>query len=66
MDADGKECEPDKLGKIVMKRPLPPGSMIDIVCGNKEEVLKEYFDTVPDYFYAGDSGCIDENGYIKV
>jgi len=66
MDDEGKECETDKLGKIVMKRPLPPGSMIDIVGPTKDDALKEYFDTVPEYFYAGDCGMIDENGYLKI
>jgi len=28
--------------------------------------LKKYFEDVPGYFVTGDSGTIDENGYLKV
>ena len=66
VDDEGKECEVDKLGKVVIKRPLPPGSLIDVVGDAKEEALKAYFDDVPEYFSTGDTGLIDENGYIKI
>lgn len=32
----------------------------------KEEALKAYFEDVPGYFSTGDSGLIDENGYLKI
>lgn len=65
-DEEGKEAEVDKIGKICIKRPLPPGSAIDIQGSTKDEALKGYFETVPEYFYVGDSGTIDENGYLKI
>lgn len=53
VDDEGKECEPGKagegegakgepgtIGKIVIKRPLPPGSMLDVVGHNKDAALK--------------------------
>lgn len=54
------------MGKVCIKRPLPPGSMIDVLGDKKDEILKGYFDEVPGYFYTGDSGIIDENGYLKL
>lgn len=76
LDDDGKPCEaeagegPDKpgqsaIGKMALKRPLPPGSLIDVVGAAKDDALKGYFE-VPEYFCPGDSGRIDENGYLKV
>jgi len=79
MDDEGNECEPGKaapvegekasvggIGKICIKRPLPPGSLIDVAGAGKDEALKGYFNDVEGYFSTGDSGLIDENGYLKV
>jgi len=49
-----------------VKRPLPPGSPIEILGTEKDARLADYFGTVPDYFYTGDSGTIDENGFLRV
>jgi len=40
--------------------------MIDIQGPAKDDALKSYFETIPEYFYTGDSGTVDENGYLTV
>jgi propionyl-CoA synthetase len=55
-----------KIGKVLIKRPLPPGSMVDMVGDGKDAALKACFEDVPEYFSTGDSGLIDENGYLKL
>lgn len=40
--------------------------MIDVVGTEKDAAIKGYFEDIPGYFSTGDSGIIDENGYLKV
>lgn len=77
INAEGTECAQgeagddaaataSKIGRIAIKRPLPPGSLIDVTGTEKDAAIKGYFEDIPEYFSTGDSGIIDENGYLKV
>jgi propionyl-CoA synthetase len=55
-----------KIGRIAIQRPLPPGCLVDVVGTEKDAAIKGYFEDIPGYFSTGDSGYIDENGYLKV
>ncbi|XP_005178117.2 acyl-CoA synthetase short-chain family member 3, mitochondrial [Musca domestica] len=63
--ADGTECEPLELGRIVIKLPLPPGNMSTLY-ENDELFKKLYFTKYPGYYDTMDAGYKDENGYIFV
>lgn len=62
---NGKECQPGKLGRIVIKLPLPPGTFTtlwenNILCA--ELYLKSY----PGYYDTADVGFKCENDYLTV
>ncbi|MFW6141566.1 MAG: AMP-binding protein [Candidatus Saliniplasma sp.] len=62
---DGVELPTAEEGLLAIRRPLPPGSLVDI--WNEEEVLKEiYFNPNSQYYNTGDSGYIDEDGYVFI
>ncbi|XP_037951461.1 acyl-CoA synthetase short-chain family member 3, mitochondrial-like [Teleopsis dalmanni] len=65
VEADGSECEPLKLGRIVIKLPLPPGNMSTLY-RNDELFKRLYFQKYPGYYDTMDAGYKDENGYIFV
>ncbi|BFH72295.1 AMP-binding protein [Sulfurisphaera javensis] len=65
VDDDGKELSPGKKGYIVLK-PISPAlaKMHNDISG--ERILKTYWSRFPGYFYTGDYGYIDEDGYLYV
>uniref|UniRef100_A0A1B0FND6 Acyl-CoA synthetase short-chain family member 3, mitochondrial n=1 Tax=Glossina morsitans morsitans TaxID=37546 RepID=A0A1B0FND6_GLOMM len=65
LQPDGTECQTSKLGRIVLKLPLPPGNMSTLY-GNNELYKKIYFSKYPGYYDTMDAGYKDENGYIYV
>ena len=49
MRDDNTEAGPNELGRIVVKLPLPPGSLITL--WNNDELFKSvYFDKYPGYY----------------
>ncbi|KAI5726855.1 hypothetical protein M8J76_009684 [Diaphorina citri] len=62
---DGSECEPHELGRIVVKLPLPPGTMSTLYKA-PQRFMKIYFTKFPGYYDTMDAGYYDENGYIYV
>ncbi|STQ85442.1 propionyl-CoA synthetase [Helicobacter muridarum] len=65
LDEDGKECKRGKLGNLVLKLPLPPACLLGI-WKDDERYKKSYLDHYPGYYLTGDSGYIDEDGYVFV
>lgn len=57
--------ETGKEGQIVIKLPLPPGSLSGL-WRNKERFFKSYFETYPGYFDTGDTGSVDQYGNFFV
>lgn len=63
---DNTECkEPNTLGKVVIKMPLPPAFMLTL-WGNDEAFIEKYLAETPGYYTTGDAGKIDENGYLHI
>ncbi|PXA79909.1 AMP-binding protein [Auritidibacter ignavus] len=65
VDAAGEPVAEGMEGNIVIKLPLPPGALIGL--WNEEDRFKRsYLETFPGYYLTGDTGFIDEDGYIFV
>jgi len=64
-DPEGNTLPPNTNGALVVELPLPPGCFGSLY-QNKERFKSSYMDRFPGYYEAGDSGMIDEDGYISV
>ncbi|XP_064602254.1 acyl-CoA synthetase short-chain family member 3, mitochondrial-like [Liolophura sinensis] len=62
---DHSETDPNELGRIVIKLPLPPGSL-STLWENDEKFVDTFFRKYPGYYDTMDSGYRDRNGYIAV
>jgi propionyl-CoA synthetase len=65
LDTQGNECQPNQLGNLVIKLPLPPSCLMGI-WGDNSRYKKSYLSMYPGYYLAGDSGYIDDDGYVWV
>ncbi|WP_456385105.1 propionyl-CoA synthetase [Desulfolithobacter sp.] len=65
LDDTGKELGPNEEGNIVVKLPLPPGTLATL-WRNDERFIKSYMATFPGYYETSDGGYIDEDGYVYV
>ncbi|XP_044742144.1 acyl-CoA synthetase short-chain family member 3, mitochondrial [Chrysoperla carnea] len=63
--ADNTETQPMELGRIVVKLPLPPGTMSTLYL-SPERFCEVYFSKYPGYYDTMDAGYRDEYGYIYV
>lgn len=62
---DQTEAEPNELGRIVAKLPMPPGCMSTLFNADRRFV-DTYFTSYPGYYDTMDAGVKDEHGYVKV
>jgi propionyl-CoA synthetase len=65
LDEQGNECKPNQLGNLVLKLPLPPSCLMSI-WSDDQRYKKSYLNFYPGYYLTGDSGYIDEDGYVWV
>ena len=62
---EGEELAANEEGYVVIKLPLPPGTMMDL--WNENARFKEgYLEKFPGYYFSGDGGFKDEDGYIFI
>ena len=62
---EGEELAANEEGYVVIKLPLPPGTMMDL--WNENARFKEgYLEKFPCYYFSGDGGFKDEDGYIFI
>ncbi len=62
---NGQELGPNEEGYVVIKLPLPPGTLLDIWNDN-ERFQAGYLNKFPGYYFSGDGGYKDEDGYIYI
>ena len=61
----GTEMEKGENGVIAVKLPLPPGTFITL-WNDDEAFEREYMTDYPGYYFTGDGGYIDKDGYVYV
>jgi len=62
---DGKELSAGEEGNIVIKLPLPPGTLATL-WRNEERFISSYMKTFPGFYETSDGGYIDKDGYVFV
>lgn len=62
---NGQELGPNEEGYVVIKLPLPPGTLLDIWNDN-HRFQAGYLQKFPGYYFSGDGGFKDESDYIFI
>jgi propionyl-CoA synthetase len=65
VDPDNNLVKAGEIGALVVKLPLPPGSL-PTLWNNDEAYIKAYLEEFPGYYKTADAGFIDEDGYVFV
>jgi propionyl-CoA synthetase len=61
----GKELGPNEQGIITVKLPLPPGNL-PTLWQNDRKFQEAYTSAYPGYYFTGDGGYFDKDGYIYI
>ena len=62
---DGSPVEPGVEGAVCLKLPLPPGTLATL-WGGDERYVSSYLSAFEGYYLTGDSGYIDDDGYVWI
>jgi len=62
---NGKELGPNEEGYVVIKLPLPPGTLLNLWKDN-DRFQSGYLNKFPGYYFSGDGGYKDEDGYLFI
>lgn len=62
---NGEEVQANEEGYVVIKLPLPPGTMLDLWNDN-ERFKAGYLNKFPGYYFSGDGGFKDAEDYIFI
>jgi propionyl-CoA synthetase len=65
LDDDGRQTEPSQPGNIVIRLPMPPGTLPTLY-RDDEGYQRGYLERYPGYYLSGDAGFRDEDGYLYV
>jgi propionyl-CoA synthetase len=65
LDVAGEPLEPPAEGMLALRLPLPPGTL-PTLWQNDEGFVNTYLAPFPGYYFTGDAGSIDEDGYVYV
>jgi propionyl-CoA synthetase len=65
VDASGEPVPTGEEGEIVVRLPLPPGTL-PTLWGDDERFIESYLSAHPGYYLTGDGGHRDEDGYLFV
>jgi propionyl-CoA synthetase len=65
LNEEGEEVEDAVEGFVAVKLPLPPGALSNL-WGNPERFQSGYLKRFPGYYFSGDGGYKDEDGYVFI
>ena len=65
LDQSGAEVARGQEGAICLKLPMPPGTLTTL-WGDDERFRESYLSRYPGHYLSGDSGYVDEDGYVFV
>ena len=65
LDEDGNETPDGDTGNVVVKLPLPPGSLPTLF-HNDEAYIASYLTRFPGYYETSDAGYKDDDGYLYI
>ena len=65
LDDHGNELPQGQLGNMVLKAPLPPGTLSTLF-KNDERFIQSYMKKFPGYYDTADAAFIDKDGYIHI
>lgn len=62
---DNQEVPPNQPGVVTVKLPLPPGTLPTLWQAD-QRFLDSYLNPFPGYYFTGDEGYMDEDGYVFI
>ena len=65
LDEGGHEVAPGTLGSVVVRLPLPPGTL-PTLWQAEDRFERAYLSQFPGHYATGDAGMIDEDGYLWI
>jgi propionyl-CoA synthetase len=65
LDENGRPEVPGEIGNIVIKLPLPPGTLATL-WQNEQRFRQSYLDRYDGYYLTGDAGYKDEDDYLYI
>jgi propionyl-CoA synthetase len=65
LDSEGQVLPVDQEGIVALRLPLPPGTL-PTLWQQDEKCRESYFDPFPGYYFTGDGGHVDPEGYVYI
>ncbi len=65
IDSEGRELPAETEGLVAIKLPLPPGTL-PTLWQNDGKYRESYTDPFPGYYFTGDGGYVDKDGYLYI
>ena len=65
LDNAGKPLPPGHEGVVAVKLPLPPGTLPTLWQAD-DRYVQSYMSVFPGYYFTGDGGYMDEDGYVYI
>ncbi|MFD1553443.1 propionyl-CoA synthetase [Putridiphycobacter roseus] len=65
LNDEGEVVATNEPGYVAVKLPLPPGCLSNL-WGNPERFKAGYLERFPGYYFSGDGGYMDSDGYIYI
>ena len=65
LDENGVELGANQEGYVMVKLPLPPGNLLGL-WRDEEKFISTYLDPIDGYYFSGDAGYKDEDGYVFI